>query len=220
MTTFDEESIELWAGGRAHYLREAWSAEEDVDEAILAPLDPLHTWREREARWLARPTNDRMLVYFASGMVAEWCAHFATLALASCRGMTKEYKSSALEIAIQNSEWVLSLTQNWDHEDSPPVNRLAWERAVSFLRKQANLARELYGSELAAPRILPGPNAGIDLLWREARYEALVHIPAKDITVAEFYADDREAMYIKGTLDLRTTNVGLLQWLSTNSTGL
>lgn len=113
---------------------------------------------------------------------------------------------------------LLSLQTDWDEAGSPGYTEETWERMSSFLLNQSKHLAATYGVETPTPKILPGPNGSIDLLWKHDKYELLLNIPADSKTPASFYGDDKGSFNIKGKLDPTKINQGLLQWLMSHQT--
>lgn len=121
--------------------------------------------------------------------------------------MTPGRADDGLADAIRRSQSMLE--GDWDEGESPRPSRAAWECAVRFLMANADA-----GATFPPPRILPGPDGGIDLHWEFVRCELLVNVPA-DGGVASFYGDDknRASTTIKGTISLTETHRWLFEWL-------
>lgn len=123
-----------------------------------------------------------------------------------------------LESEIERSRWILNLPENWDGEGAAAYTKWTWQRAIVFLKQQAEHVREC-GSELDIPKILPGPEGSIDLHWDKQDYELLINIPSDPQRRATFYGDDRISLQIKGTLDTSTFTLGLVEWLVSRKSG-
>lgn len=115
---------------------------------------------------------------------------------------------------IQDSRWILALEENWDGEGAIPYSEDTFKQATAFLRNYAIHSLKRFGTAIAAPRILPGPDGSIDLHWKRHGHELLVNIPASSEQLASFYGDDFGSAQIKGTFDVGTYNLGLLGWLT------
>ncbi len=113
---------------------------------------------------------------------------------------------------IAESRTLLQLKQDWDGAGSESIREETWQRAVEFLRRQAELIRQRLEIEIDAPDILPGPDASIDLHWDREDFELLVNIPADPKQMAGFYGDDRGVIRQKGTFDPSRLNDALLAW--------
>ena len=120
-----------------------------------------------------------------------------------------------IEEAITPSRWILDLKDDWDEQGSPGYEESTWLRACEFLTRQADCARESFGRDLPVPRILPGPDASIDLHWKMPRFELLVNIPKDTSKPATFYGDDYGNSCIKGNLNPSEEIRGLVVWLLT-----
>ena len=119
-----------------------------------------------------------------------------------------------IEAAVSSSHWILQLAPDWDGEGSASYERAVWERATNFVLTHANALRHTYGRRMDVPRISPGPKGSIDVHWKTQRYELLVNFPSEPNGMATFYGDDYRRMVIKGTLDPKARNLGLLEWLA------
>ena len=122
---------------------------------------------------------------------------------------------SDIQEAITASRSILELEDDWDDQGSPGYSETTWRRASEFLLRQANLARMSLDRELPVPKILPGPNASIDLHWKLAGFELLVNIPSDGAQPATFYGDDYRNSCIRGNLNTSEEIRGLVVWLLT-----
>jgi hypothetical protein len=120
-----------------------------------------------------------------------------------------------IQVAISASRPILELEDDWDGQGSPRYSEATWRRATEFLLRQANFARVSLAQELPVPKILPGPNASIDLHWKLADFELLLNIPSDAAQPATFYGDDYRNSCIRGTLDPSEEIRGLVVWLLT-----
>jgi hypothetical protein len=105
------------------------------------------------------------------------------------------------------------LEADWDGEGSAAYERAVGERATDFVVKNAKALWNTFGRRMDVPDIAPGPKGSIDVHWKTRRYELLVNFPPAPSEMASFYGDDYGKMVIKGTLDPKTTNAGLLACL-------
>jgi hypothetical protein len=119
-----------------------------------------------------------------------------------------------LDNAIEKSREILDLPDDWDTEGSPRYLEATWQRAISFLRIQAQCHRAHFRGEMPVPRILPGPSGSIDLHWKSARSELLVNFPEDPSAPATFYGDDYGSACLRGTIRESDGHLGLLCWLS------
>jgi len=113
---------------------------------------------------------------------------------------------------------LLGLQQDWDGEGSPGYSEETCERMSNFLLNHSKQLAAACGIEAPIPKILPGPNGSIDLLWKSDDYELLLNIPADLQSPASFYGDDQGNLCIKGKLDPDKINQGILQWLMSHQT--
>ncbi len=132
---------------------------------------------------------------------------------------TNEEGSTSIEEVLDSARaYLLDLQQDWDGEGSPGYSEETWERASKFVLEHSNQLAESNGVKTPIPKILPGPNGSIDLLWKSDDYELLLNIPADSESLASFYGDDKGNLYIKGKLAPDKINQGLLQWLMSHQT--
>lgn len=120
---------------------------------------------------------------------------------------------SYISDVIDSSFSILKLGTSCEEEGIPAYKEKTLKRAIKFLENHAVWLWKNHGICIDAPKILPGPNGGIDLLWKTDTYELLVNIPEDPNKPADFYGDDRGQIYIKGTLNPTEYSQGLLIWL-------
>lgn len=88
---------------------------------------------------------------------------------------------SELESAIEESRWIIALDEDWDGPIVMPYNYSTWSTAVQFTR---DVHAGLW-VELPIPRILPGPEGSIDLIWDTPERSVLANVSQDgDVTVA------------------------------------
>jgi len=116
--------------------------------------------------------------------------------------------------AIESSRTILGLNDNWDDGGAVGYSQEVWERATQLLQKLATLAFHSLGVMIDPPRILPGPDGSIDVLWKTDRYELLVNFPADPAEPASYYGDNKLGnMPIKNTFDPSKPDRKLVAWL-------
>jgi hypothetical protein len=120
---------------------------------------------------------------------------------------------SPLARAIEDSRALLSLTANWDEAEGPPLEEATWLRATSFLKRHAHLLLTKHGIRVPTPTLALGPDGSLDLHWKTERRELLLNIPAEG-GPASFYGDSYGTNSIKGKLDVESSDLGLLTWLT------
>lgn len=115
--------------------------------------------------------------------------------------------------AIEASRDILDMGGDWDSEGSVGYSESTWNRATEFLKRSAFALRVHHGREVQAPRILHGPEGGIDLHWRTTSHELLINIPADPGEPADFYGVSGPSNTIKGKLETSAQNEWILMWL-------
>lgn len=120
-----------------------------------------------------------------------------------------------LRAEIDRAKQMLEIVESED-EEYPIVSLGALSRAIEFLKAQSTKFRKTLGVSAPVPNIGPGPEGSVDLHWKRESWELLVNIPADAKQLATFYGDDFGAQKIKGSFDPKTSNNGIIMWL-TNS---
>ena len=115
--------------------------------------------------------------------------------------------------ALARSRKILSLPYDWDEAGSAGYAEVTWERAKDFLLNNAKQLWLKNQIRIDTPKILPGPDGSIDILWKTAQRELLVNIPEQQNESANYYGDDKNSQIVKGSLDTSADNRWLLMWL-------
>jgi hypothetical protein len=97
---------------------------------------------------------------------------------------------NSLREAIEKSRYILELRDNWDDAGSIGYSESTWNRAQSFLMRNALKLWRAHKMRFDAPRILPGPEGSIDLHWKTADRELLINVPARARESIAYYGDD------------------------------
>jgi len=119
--------------------------------------------------------------------------------------------------AIQRSKVILELQEDWDEEGSPSYSESTWNRAAEFLFQNTSRIWRSHRLSLEIPKILQGPDGSIDLLWRTAKRDLLINLPANPAELGSFYGDDKEEgtkNAIRGTgVSISDDNEWIFLWL-------
>jgi len=118
-----------------------------------------------------------------------------------------------LKAEIEQAKRILELQDDWDGVGSPGYSEDTFNRAIAFLTMEAEGLWESWGIRLPVPRIGPGPDGSIDLHWKQPSWELLVNISADANEMAVFYGDNYGAQKIRGSLDPKNFNLGIVAWL-------
>ena len=116
--------------------------------------------------------------------------------------------------AIEASREILAMGHDYDGGGSVGYSETTWDRATEFLKRSAFALRIHHDTEIQAPRILHGPDGGIDFHWKTNSHELLINIPADPREPADFYGDSGPNNTIKGKLDTSAQNEWILMWLT------
>ncbi len=104
---------------------------------------------------------------------------------------------------IRRSEAILDLESGWDGEGSVAYERTTWNRAITFLVRNAISLYRNFRIITDPPTISPGPNGSIDLHWIMPHTEMLLNIPQNSSSPGAFYADNGSGGFaIRGNLNL------------------
>ena len=117
--------------------------------------------------------------------------------------------------AVEKSEYILKLPDDWDEEGSPHYERATWERAVKFVIHNASALWRKEGVITEAPAIHNGPDGSIDIHWKIGAKELLLNVPATSGRPSAFFGKDKASGFeTKGNLDTSATNEWLLMWIT------
>jgi len=187
---------------------------------------------------LGRSPSDRAAAYFGLGLTEPSRLPLARLNIEELKGKLSEKRPGLLfggggisfaatslsdlvehlipgiMRAIDASRDILDLGGEWDSEGSVGYSESTWKRATEFLKKSAFALRVHHSREVQAPRILHGPEGGIDLHWKTDSHELLINIPADPREPADFYGDSGPSNTIKGKLETSAQNEWILMWLT------
>jgi hypothetical protein len=114
-----------------------------------------------------------------------------------------ELPAELSEIAqvIEESKYILELTDNFDEEGAKACEFATWERAVRFLVEYSGWVFKSFHYVIDCPKIYDGPHGSIDMLWRTDRYRWLINFPEDSTQPASFYGDDFKLDQLKGTFN-------------------
>ncbi len=115
--------------------------------------------------------------------------------------------------AIERSKRILALPNNWDGESSERYDVRTWERASTFLRRHAQLARDVNRESTGVPTISPADQGSIDLHWTFPDGQLLINVPRDAGAQGTFFGRSSRGESISGYVDLDNPNPRLLVWL-------
>lgn len=125
-----------------------------------------------------------------------------------------------VEQSIVAAESILDTPIDPEDGQSPMYARETLDRATDFLRRTATHAWVSYRARARAPRIAPGPDGSIDILWKTGVRELLVTIPVAAEDLVTYYGNDRAQPdapirnSVEGVLELEARNDWLLLWVA------
>lgn len=103
--------------------------------------------------------------------------------------------------AIEESKYLLELSDNFAEEGAKACEFATWERAVRFLVEYSEWVFQSFHYVIDRPKIYDGPHGSIDMLWRTDHYRWLINFPEEYTQPASFYGDDFKLDQIKGTFN-------------------
>lgn len=103
--------------------------------------------------------------------------------------LTKKLKAAA---------YILKYKDNWDRLGSKAYKKEIWDKMVCFLEKYVTFFENLK-LDVCIPDIFPGPDGGIDLLWKKGKYNILFSIP-KNSECLNYYGDNLKEKFIRGKI--------------------
>ncbi len=119
---------------------------------------------------------------------------------------------SAMRKAIEESQHLAQLEDDWDDEGSCGIKQDTLDRATNWLMRYALYLRQLE-KILSTPNIGPGPEGSIDLHWDNPECEILVNISSGAEARVGFYGDDRAQTSLKGSFLFHGLDKKLILWL-------
>ncbi len=115
-----------------------------------------------------------------------------------------------LDREVENSKYILALENDWDDEGSVAYQEATWKKAIQFTSNYAKWVFDETSRVIPTPKIAPGPNGSIDILWKSPNYRLLINIPDNLKKQASFYGDNYSTDTIEGTFNPSNFNQGLL----------
>jgi len=120
---------------------------------------------------------------------------------------------NTIELAIEDSKYMLNMQDNYDDEGEISVSLNTWEITVGKLREIYAIVKNGYGMDLIAPKIYHGNNGSIDIFWETRKYKLLANFPTHDETIipdeeprVSFFGQTQEDENIKGSFPISGGN--------------
>ena len=109
-----------------------------------------------------------------------------------CHGETFKLPFQLIDLRdeIEKSKYLLTLEEDWDDEGGRPVSFDTWKAGINLLIENISYIFQKTGIILDTPKINPGPEDSIDLLWRNEKYRLLINVPSNLDRQIECYGDD------------------------------
>lgn len=119
------------------------------------------------------------------------------------------FELDELYAEIEKSKYMLEYEDDWDDEGSIGYETSTWKRAIQFIADYAKWALNTMSMVIPKPKIYPGPNGSIDILWKSSYYRLLINISKDTDKDASFYGDYKWEK-IKGTFNPSKVKPGIL----------
>lgn len=107
---------------------------------------------------------------------------------------------------IEKSINFLENSDEWDPDEGELFNSATLKSAIKFLTDYAFWVYDKQGFVIPIPKIYPGPDGSIDLLWKKDQYKLLVNIKPYPKTFATFYGKSDGEEFIEGKFNLGNIN--------------
>ena len=91
--------------------------------------------------------------------------------------------------AIEESSFILDLSDNWDDENALKVPDNVWLNAIRFLIQYSIEIDKNYNSIIKPPSIMPCSDGSIDLFWNVNNFRMLINFRNSEQNEAYYYAD-------------------------------
>jgi hypothetical protein len=111
------------------------------------------------------------------------------------------YAIKQLESVIEDARNILNLDNDWDGNEAVSYNAEIWEKALEFVVNMHLKAFKYFDVELDYPKIQPGPDGSIDIVWEETlKYEILANFSTDKENIVNFYGEDNtNGSFFKGS---------------------
>ena len=116
---------------------------------------------------------------------------------------------ASIQAAIEESETMLDLSENWDDEGAKKIDPSVLKFAHEFTLDVARWALYKFGFAVPAPRFGPVPDGGVNIYWKNSAYSLLINISPESCPIANFYGEI-EGRPVEGNLDLKDCESYLL----------
>ena len=117
--------------------------------------------------------------------------------------------------AIDEASYILDLEENWDDMGGCIYTKDTFQKACTFLLDFVKSTYDMCGiSKIPSPKILPGPDGNIDILWKNDKFKVLIEV-YKDMDIVKYYGENIEGEEEEGTINLsvRKSLPSLIYWM-------
>lgn len=118
--------------------------------------------------------------------------------------------AKAIDLASKLLEW----RENWDDEGAKPFKPATFERVKKFLVGLDDYALNGYDYASQPPKILPGQEGAMELLWLMPSFSILVTVPEDPgAPIAYFGHDSADTQVIQGKYSESIHASALYSWI-------
>lgn len=132
------------------------------------------------------------------------------------RGQKREVPLDPILDAINDGrKRLLAEDVFWDEDSEATYSESTVNKAGDFLAKYAHGVWDHFGKQIPVPKLLPGPEGAVDILWEEESFELLLSVPEQS-HVGDYYGQNSEGENTKGIIHLDREELvhGLVLWLA------
>jgi len=126
--------------------------------------------------------------------------------------LPQELDSLSKEIT-RSVKKILSLSNDFDDENSKSYQVETVDRAIMFVKKLAISALKVNNTIIPVPKILPGPDGSIDVCWKQDAFSLLINFPAEAEELPTYFGEDTVGNTTEGTFDGSKLDQVFLFWL-------
>ena len=122
-------------------------------------------------------------------------------------------KLAGLADIVSSSRFMLHLEPDWNGEGANPISRDTYLRTLEFLKTNMAWATTEDGRQFPLPRIMPGVNGNVDLVWKSNDTIIIIRFKEDEYNTADFFGDDLSGNRFKTTLDIEPKNLTFQNFL-------
>lgn len=119
--------------------------------------------------------------------------------------LPNELKGIAEE--IENAVTFLENLEDWDSEEGAHYTFSTLKNAATFISDYSMWVLNEYDFVIPTPKIYPGPDGSVDILWKSEKFKLLVNIkPHPDLSATFFGKNDNGEEFVEGQFKIGNIN--------------